>query len=517
MNIDFSHYLAIFWRRFHYFALVTVVLTAIGIAVALVLPSEYRSTATLLVESQQIPRDLAPATVQTVELEQLQIIEQRLMTRDNILDTVNRLDVFPDDLDMSTADIVAEMRSRTSFDAQSGRNSATFLRVSFQGESPALVAQVTNDFVTQILQENVRIRTNLAGGTLEFFEDEAERLSLELDAQSADLLKFKSENTNALPENAQVLSERRASRADLISTSRQKINLLERQKQNALKLFEATGLTGQGDLSSPEQQSVAAAQRDLDDALVIFAPTHPRIAILRSRVAQAEARLAGVANQESESNNEAVPTGARAVLDSQIADIDREISDLTLMIEAAEAEMKQIDSWLSEIPANSIILGSLERSYENTQAQYLQATSRLSVAATGERIELLSKGQRIIVLEQATQPTRPFKPNRPVIAGMGIGAGVTLGLGLIVLLEIFNRSIRRPVEITDKLGITPFAVLPYIQTESEARWRRSFMTMMILTFLIGVPLLVWAVHSFAVPLDPYVERFLNKVGLSLTL
>ena len=63
-------------------------------AIAYLLPPVYQSTARILVESQQIPDDLARSTVTASAAERLQLIEQRLMTRENLLSVAARLDLF---------------------------------------------------------------------------------------------------------------------------------------------------------------------------------------------------------------------------------------------------------------------------------------------------------------------------------------------------------------------------------------------------------------------------------------
>ena len=115
-NLDLKYYLAVFWRRFPYFLLVTALISAIGLALAAILPPVYRSTATLLVEMPQIPDDLAQSTVPVSPIEQIQIIEQRLTTRATLLDLASRFGVHADHADMSTDDIVEDMRARVSFD-----------------------------------------------------------------------------------------------------------------------------------------------------------------------------------------------------------------------------------------------------------------------------------------------------------------------------------------------------------------------------------------------------------------
>ena len=48
-------------------------------------PPTYLSEGKILVESQQIPVDLVKPTVTTASKERIQVIEQRVMTRDNLL------------------------------------------------------------------------------------------------------------------------------------------------------------------------------------------------------------------------------------------------------------------------------------------------------------------------------------------------------------------------------------------------------------------------------------------------
>ena len=95
-------------------------------------------------------------------------------------------------------------------------------------------------------------------------------------------------------------------------------------------------------------------------------------------------------------------------------------------------------------------------------------------AQVGERIEVLSKGERFSLIEQPTMPGGPDSPNRLLIAAAGVVGGVGAGLGFVVLMEMLNRSIRRPVDLSAGLGIQPFATVPYIRTQGEPRWKRSW-------------------------------------------
>ena len=110
MNLDLSFYFAVFLRRIHYFIIITAVISAAAIAAAFLLPPSYQATSLLMIESSSIPGPLSAPTVQPAPLEKLQTIENRLMTRANLIDIANRLNVFKDLKRMKPDDVVDAMR-----------------------------------------------------------------------------------------------------------------------------------------------------------------------------------------------------------------------------------------------------------------------------------------------------------------------------------------------------------------------------------------------------------------------
>ena len=83
---------------------------------------------------------------------------------------------------------------------------------------------------------------------------------------------------------------------------------------------------------------------------------------------------------------------------------------------------------------------------------------------------------------------------------------------LIVLLELLNRSIRRPVELTNRLGISPIAAIPYIRTRNELIKKRIVLIAMLALFVAGVPALLYLIHIEYMPLDLLLKRGLGKLG-----
>ena len=93
-EFDPRRYLKILRRRYLFLIIPAIVIFAGAYWYSQVLPPVYRSSATILVESQLIPTDLARPTVSANASERIQLIEQRLMTRDNLLGIARTYGLF---------------------------------------------------------------------------------------------------------------------------------------------------------------------------------------------------------------------------------------------------------------------------------------------------------------------------------------------------------------------------------------------------------------------------------------
>ncbi|WP_136637794.1 GumC family protein [Pseudooceanicola onchidii] len=507
--ISLRYYLSIFLRRLPWFLLVAGVISGVAITVARTLPPAYVSSVRLLVESEQIPGDLAASTVQVSAQEQLQIFQTRLLTRANMLDIARKTQALADLAEMTPDQIVDAMRARTDISTSAGQNRATFMNMSFEAGDARKAAAVLNEYLTLILREDAEYRVNRAGQTQDFFQQEVTRLNDELGAQSARILNFKNANSKALPDS---LDYRRGQQLSLqdrqIQVDRAIANMTE-QRAKLVEIFETTGRVDAGPSASPVQQRLTQLEAELNQALTVYSENNPKIRILRAQIAQVQSQL----EAESGANGTDGTDPARAMFEFQLSEIDTQISQLQEEKTRIETRLDDLTTSIDATPANSIALESLERDYRNIQSQYNQAVSSLAQASTGERIETLSRGRRISVVEQPTTPSQPTKPNRLMIAGGGTAIGILAGLALIVGLEFLNRTARRPVDIVNKLGITPIATIPYLRTRRQKVMRRASLVAMILIVMAVVPATIYALHTYYMPLDLLADRVMNKIGI----
>jgi polysaccharide chain length determinant protein (PEP-CTERM system associated) len=509
MKHDIKFYWRLILRRLPVMLTIIIIFTALALVQAVRLPAVYETQARLLVESPQISDDLVDVTVTTSADEEITIIRERLLTRSNLLSIANEFDVFQTQSQLTPDDVVALMQEMTSIQSRGGRNQATIITVGFESRSGQIAADVVNEYVTRIIAANVELRTGRAEGTLDFFENEVERLSTELANRSAQISQFQAANADALPADQTFRLSRQAVLQERSASAQRELSTLIDQRARIIEIYESTGQIAAADNTlTDDQRQLRNLERELAQQLSVYSEGAPQIVTLRRRIDTLREQVTTTTPEDGPSSS------GQAVLDLQLGQIDAQIASLESVIGEANAELTRLEGSIARTPINAITLQGLERDYENIRVQYDSAVARLAQASTGERIELTSRGQRITLIEAANVPSEPARPNRRLIAAAGAAAGIGLAVGLFILLEIINRTVRRPVEISRALGIEPLATIPYISTRAERFKRFGLRAATLLLVLVGLPAGLWAIDTYYIPLDQLATDVMSRLGLA---
>ncbi len=509
--MDIRFYFALLMRRLHYILLFVIVGTALGATLALVLPSRYVSKARLVVESQQIPDELAASTVQIEATEQLQIIRQRILARDTLLDLADDYGVYDrtDGNALSPDDIVSDMRVRIGIDTTGGTSSdATLVDVSFSASDAQLSSAVANQIVTLILQENVEMRRTVSGQTVDFFDGEVQRLDRELAGRSAEVALFQEQNRDALPESLEFRRSQLLGAQERAVEVARDVDQLRDRRRSLETLFEQTGglgLVAREDLSAEARELQRLKERYASSSAVM-SETNPRQKVLRQQIDVLEAIVA-----EQAAGGTGVAAGVPSAYDIQLADIDNQVAFLEGWRDDMAGQIEELTRTINATPNNAITLGGLLRDLENVRLQYDRAVEARARAETGDAIEALSKGQRISIIENAIAPDAPNSPNRRKVLAAGVGGGLLLGFGLVALLELLNMSVRRAADIEVALDITPIATLSYMRTRKEIIRRRILILAVFAVMGLGIPAAIWALDTYYKPVDLLFQSLLDKL------
>jgi uncharacterized protein involved in exopolysaccharide biosynthesis len=259
-----SYYLALLKRRWFYFLIPFICVVLAGTAVIFLWPPTYYSEGKILVQSQQIPTELVRPTVTSAAQERIQVIEQRTMTRDNLLAIVEKFKLFPDRRTlMSPSELVTLMKKNIKiepyaqplFARANPLNPTVVFTVGFEDSDPEVAAKVANELITGILNEDLRDRTARATDTTKFLAREVQRLQAESNAIDTKIAqtKFPLKSTRA-DQGPTTLSQLRAELAQksaIYADRNYQIQTLKRQIAEMEKAAAAQPPEGTG--SDPQE------------------------------------------------------------------------------------------------------------------------------------------------------------------------------------------------------------------------------------------------------------------------
>jgi uncharacterized protein involved in exopolysaccharide biosynthesis len=279
-GLDLWSYVAILKRRKLRLILPFILVLTVGFIVTMALPPIFRSEARILVESQQIPTELVRPTVTAGAKERIQVIEQRVMTRENLLGVVEKFQLFPGKRQsLSGTELMDMMKERASLQPleleSRRRNDLTIaLTVSFEYEIPQIARSVANELVTLILNEDARNRTTRASETTRFLTREAKKLETDLGTIEGQIAELRRKNVDAVPERVMLqltaLRAELSEKAGLYSSTHPELIRLKRQiaalEEVTTKAGQESGLEALQNQRASMQKSLEAANQKLDAA-----------------------------------------------------------------------------------------------------------------------------------------------------------------------------------------------------------------------------------------------------------
>jgi polysaccharide biosynthesis transport protein len=303
-GLTLPEYLTIGRRRLRTMLVTAASGLLISILLAVFLPPVYESKATILIEQQEMPTELVRSTVTSYADERVQVISQRVMTTQTLLDIIRRYDLYRRQRERESRealikrmrkDIDVKMISADVIDPRSGRPTEANIAfsVAYYSHSAEQAAKVANELTTLFLNENLETRTRLAQDAASFLEGEADRVNHHMMELEAQISAFRAKHFQSLPEleglNEQLL-DRSSQDIDKDETHRSALEQQETYLEAQLAQLKPNSAlysdSGERILSTNDRLKMARSQ--LADAQALYGPNHPDVERLSREVAGLE-------------------------------------------------------------------------------------------------------------------------------------------------------------------------------------------------------------------------------------
>jgi len=516
-NKSLQDIMAIIKRRKWFIILPMLTIFLLSIAIAFLIPPKYRSTSTILIEEQEIPREYVSTNVTTFADQRLQTINQQIMGTSRLLEIINRFNLYGELKNKKTVEeIVAKMRKDIKFntisadvaDPRSGRTGQATIAfaVSYDGKNPAVVQKVANELASLYLNENIKTREKQSLGTTRFMEEEMKSVQTELEKVDSKMASYKQQNINTLPELTQLnIQMSDGIDRDIRQMSEQLRTL--REKESYLQSELSTIPT---DAANQDKTRLNELRMKLVDLRSRFSDKHPDVVKTKADIAEITKQLRG-ADRDTPEGKPDNPSYTN--LASQLAGTRTEIESTKRMQADLFQKRDNMHKRIGASPRVEEGYKSLLMERNNLQLKYDDLSKKFMEARVAHGLEKEQMGERFTLIDSARLPEKPISPNIPAIILIGFVLGVGGGCAAAALKENSDQSAYCSDDLIFAIGLPVLGVIPEIETpkdHSKERFRMRIAVTCSCAFLLVV---VVVFHFFIMDLDVLWAKLGRRLSL----
>ncbi len=470
-------YLSVVQRRKWWLITPLVVCIVAGALLALLLPREYLSQATIGVAAPTLSQELLRGVSSMDKEERQRAISQQLLSPTVLQRVVREEKIAPErPVDETAAWLRGNVAQNISVPQPIGKADNTkgidsFL-LGYTDSDPQRAQRIANRLAYVFAEENSKRQIERSENTSEVLSQQLQSSQARLTKLENDLREKKQNYMGRLPAqvnaNVQMVNGLR-SQLESISTQmrgeQDRLSMVESQLEQMRQGGAGDAMTASG---AAAVQTVQRRINELNQQLTQarangYTEKHPEVISLQEEIKQARAELAVARKADPASRDELL--GADPLYRQKVQERDAarlRINELRRSSTLVQSQIGQYQSRVDAAPMVEQELTSLEREYELEKLHYTDLNNRHQQAAVAEDLTRKQGGERYSVLYPATLPTSPLKPDQLRIMVMAIAAGLVLGAVAAIGREFLDRSVHDARALQTEFEVPVLGEIPRI-------------------------------------------------------
>jgi capsular exopolysaccharide synthesis family protein len=448
--------------RWKTFALVSVIIFGLAIALISMMTPKYEATARLRIDPKRNPMASASEETTSLASEAIETEATVLSSPDLAREVVRRMKLVNDPefakglgddengapLDANTR--LNKVTEKVLKHLDAGRDKLTYvIAINFKSRDAVKAAAVANAFA----QTYIETRVNSGIGTA---QRQAEWFRKQLDKASAEL-------TVAQQRASQYRAQAGIVQAGADGTiTDQQVAPVATQLATA----DAAAAQAQSNLQAARSQ---IARGGLDSVSAVRNSTV--INDLRRQRAEVERTEGEITSRYGPKHPESIKVQQQLdALDAQIrAEAQRAIGSLQADASAAEAQASSLRSTLNGIKsqqARDTRAGAIAATLDQDVANKKQAYDRLSQMSLDSTQSQSNPIGQAEIIDRAETPTSPAPPSKGLLTALALVVALAVGLAIVILQEMMNAGMRTVDEVEGRFGLPVLASLPMLKDKT---------------------------------------------------
>ena len=430
-EMDYKRYLVLINRDKKLCIIIALVLMTLVTAGSYLVPNKYQASSTVFIEKSVISEMLKGLTFTPSTEDKIKVLTYALNSRTLITKVIDELDLKKKGDDAELEKLIKDLQDNTQIKIKDREG---LFVISFQDGNPKLARDYVNALVRRYIDENTSSKREESYGATQFLSDQLNTFREKLQ---------KSE------EAANEFKRGAGSIATMDPTSLLKDINDSQQRADDLKIRQAqleTLLSGLGKVNSA-QTNLPAQQKRLQELQLQYTDNYPEIVRLKDEIRALE---------EQKSSGQGT---TRSTDSPEYARLNSELKALRQAEKNLNANIARNRSLLHNIPAAKAKLEALEREKLSQKSLYESMLSRQGQSEVSKQMTVQDKSTVFRIVDPAILPIKPVSPDRKKLILLGILAGIGGGIGLIILKDQMDDSVKS-VDIARHFGLPILAVIP---------------------------------------------------------
>ncbi|MEI6703609.1 MAG: XrtA system polysaccharide chain length determinant [Deltaproteobacteria bacterium] len=409
--------------------------------VAYLLPNKYQAQSTVFIEKSVISELLKGLTFTPSTEDKIKVLSYALNSRTLINKVLDELDLKKGG-DEDQEKLIKKVQDSTQIKI---RDKEGLFVISYQNKSPKIARDYVNALVRRYIDENTSSKREESYGATKFVSEQLTAFKEKLDKSEEAANVFKSGPGSIANMDPSLLLKD-------INDSQQRADELK-IRQTQLE----TSLAGLSKVSSA-QSNMPALQKRLQELQLQYTDSYPEIQRVKEDIRALDEQL------KSGHGSKPVDSPEYARLASELRALKQAEANLN-------SNIARNRGLLHSIPAAKATLDSLEREKQSQKTLYESMLARQGQSEVSKQMEVQDKTTVFRVVDPAVLPFKPVSPNRVRIIMMGILAGIGGGLGIILLKDQMDSSVKN-LEMVKSFGFPVLAVIPRVE-DPQTLFRQS--------------------------------------------